>query len=98
MKGNRISIYFFCLSVLIACCMESNAEVKAKSDSICTHKVIRNADGKLLSWYKPETTGAGYSHVVKLASEFLKNTLPTDPATGLKLYYVICQINGPETG
>ena len=48
MKGNRISIYFFCLSVLIVCCMESNAEVKAKSDSICTHKVIRNADGKLL--------------------------------------------------
>lgn len=98
MKRIKISISFFCLSVLIACCITSNAENKAKPDTICTHKIIRNAEGKLLSWCKPETMGAGYDHVIKLASEFLRDKLPVDSETGLKLYYLFCQIHGPESG
>ncbi len=69
-----------------------------KPDSICTHRIVWGDHGQLLSWYQPEIKGAGYNHVIKLASEFLKNDLPLDPTTGLKLYYVACQINGPETG
>ncbi len=82
--------------------MNFNGKVKAvnseKPDSICTHRIVRGADGKILSWYKPEIPGAGYAQVAKLASEFLRDKLPVDSKTGLKLYYVVCQINGPETG
>jgi hypothetical protein len=69
-----------------------------KKDSLCSHLIVRAADGKILSWYKPEINGAGYGHVIKLASEFIKNTVPNDPKTGLKLYYLYCEIQGPESG
>ncbi|MDD4193170.1 MAG: hypothetical protein PHI28_17675, partial [Mangrovibacterium sp.] len=84
--------------VMVGIGVRGHAVNSEKPDSICTHRIVWGDDGQLLSWYQPEVKGAGYHHVIKLASEFLKNDLPVDPATGLKLYYVICQINGPETG
>lgn len=85
------------LSSLIGYNVAASATNLQKSDSICTHQIVRNTDGKMLSWYKPEINGAGYDHVIKLASEFIKNDLPVDPGTGLKLYYLYSEINGPES-
>ncbi|MGV8134056.1 MAG: hypothetical protein AB2L20_02490 [Mangrovibacterium sp.] len=96
MKRIKISPVAFCLCCIVS--LQINAEILQKPDSICTHQIVRNTDGKILSWYKPETNGAGYDHVIKLASEFLRNTLPADPETGLKLYYLFCEFNGPESG
>ncbi len=86
------------LSMVTGRSIQCNAANSEKPDSICTHQIVYDDQDKILSWYKPETEGAGYDHVVRLASEFLKNDLPEDPATGKKLYFVICQIDGPETG
>lgn len=97
MKRNKI-LTILSVGLMLVFNVLGNAANSDKSDSICTHQIVRNADGKLLSWYKPETNGAGYDQVVKLASEFIKNVLPSDPKTGLKLYYLFCEIDGPETG
>ena len=86
------------ISSLISYNVAASATNLQKSDSICTHRIVRDANGKILSWYKPEINGAGYDHVIKLASEFIKNVLPSDPKTGLKLYYLYSEINGPESG
>lgn len=96
MKRIKISTVAFCLCCIVS--LQVNAEILQKPDSICTHQIVRNTNGKILSWYKSETNGAGYDHVIKLASEFLRNTLPADPETGLKLYYLFCEFNGPESG
>ena len=74
------------------------AQTAERPDSICTHKIIWNADGKILPWYKPDAQGESYAHVSKLASEFLRDVLPKDSKTGLKLYYLFCEIDGPESG
>jgi hypothetical protein len=50
----------------------------------------------MLPWYKPDVPGAGYVHVVKLASEFIKSGTPVDPKTGKKLYLVTCCFQGPH--
>jgi len=65
-------------------------------DSLCTHKIVRNSEGKMLSWYKPDIDGAGYGHVIKLAAEFIKNDIPAEPKTGFKLYYLFCEFEGTE--
>lgn len=64
-------------------------------DTICSHKVIRNNNGEILSWYKPQLPGAGYIHVVKLASQFVKDC-PVEPTTKLKLYMVHADFDGPR--
>lgn len=64
-------------------------------DTICSHKAIRDNNGKLLSWYKPEIPGAGYTHVVKLAAQFIKDC-PIEPTTKLKLYMVHADFDGPR--
>lgn len=65
-------------------------------DSLCGHLAIYDTEGKLLSWYKPEVPGAGYFHVAKLASEFVRD-VGTDDSTGLKLYFISCCFQGPHT-
>jgi hypothetical protein len=64
-------------------------------DSICSHKVCRDSNGKILSWYKPELPGAGYVKVAKLAAAFIKNC-PIEPTTKLKLYMVHADFDGPN--
>jgi hypothetical protein len=65
-------------------------------DTICGHFVQRDAQGKILSWYKPNSPGAGYAHVARLASEFIKSGTPVDPKTGKKLYFISCCFQGPH--
>lgn len=70
--------------------------VKAQQvDSICGREVVYDESGEILSWYMPGIPGAGYSHVVKLASEFLLDT-PIEPQTGLPMYFVTCCFKGPH--
>lgn len=68
----------------------------SSNDSVLGHKLNRDAEGKTLAWYKPEEPGAAYAHVMKLASEFLINTCPTDEKTGLPLYLVTCCFHKPD--
>ncbi len=92
MKSILISLLFlFCISNTHAQTVQSKSQ-----DSILTHKVNRNSTGKLLSWYKPEIPGAAFSHVMKLASEFLINTCPIDSKTGLPFYLITCCFNKPD--
>jgi hypothetical protein len=65
-------------------------------DTLGMHKVVKDASGKILAWYEPQTPGAGYAHVCKLASEFIKSGTPIDSATGLKSYLVTCCFAGPH--
>ncbi len=71
-------------------------QIRTYNDSISTHLTQLDKRGALLSWYKPEIPGAGYAHVVRLASEFIKNLVPVEPKTGLKLYYVHADFLGPD--
>jgi len=59
------------------------------------HELLRDKDGGILAWYKPSVPGAAYAHVAGLASEFLK-AVPVEPASGLKLYMVHADFNGPS--
>jgi len=67
-----------------------------KKETICTHDVVRDENGKILSWYQPDNDGEAFGHVIKLASEFIKDSIPAEPKTGLKLYYLFCEFEGPE--
>jgi len=85
------------LMLLAILTTEISAQVTAQQKGVmCSHKVRRDADGKILSWYKPDTPGAGYVHVCKLASEFIKSGTPADPKTGKKLYLLYCCFDGPH--
>ena len=64
-------------------------------DSICGRKVMYDQSGGILNWYLPDVPGAGYDHVVKLASEFLLTT-PIEPQTGLPMHFVTCCFKGPH--
>ncbi|MBN2288622.1 MAG: hypothetical protein JXQ83_04765 [Candidatus Glassbacteria bacterium] len=58
------------------------------------HSLVRDSGGRLLAWHRPEIPGAAYAHVAGLAAEFLK-TVPVEPTSGLKLYMVHADFNGP---
>lgn len=68
----------------------------AATEEICSHKVNRDSTGGILPWYRPETPGAGYVQVCKLASEFIKSGVPVDPSTGQPLYFISCCFDGPH--
>ena len=87
-KRNRIPLLISFLLV----CIHINAQ---QLDSICGRKVIYDQSGKILSWHSPDIPGAAYSHVAKLASEFLLDT-PVEPQTGLPMYFVTCCFKGPH--
>ncbi len=65
-------------------------------DSMASHKTVYGKDGEVLAWYQPQVPGAAYSHVVQLASEFIKSGTPLDSATGLPMYLVTCCFSGPH--
>ena len=66
------------------------------ADSIAGHPAYFDADQHVLSWYKPEIPGAGYDHIIQLASGFMKEGVPIEPRTGEKLYFVTCCFQGPH--
>jgi hypothetical protein len=68
---------------------------KTDSEKIAGHTKITDQNGQLLAWYKPDIEGAAFSHVAKLASEFMK-VVPIDPESGLPWYYITCCFQGPH--
>ena len=66
------------------------------ADRLGMHEIVKDDAGKILAWYAPQTPGAAYAHVAKLASEFIKSGTPLDSATGLKSYLVTCCFSGPH--
>ena len=66
----------------------------ADKDSIGSHLAEYDNRGEILSWYKPGIPGAGYDHVVGLASEFMKSGVPMEAKTGEKMYFVTCCFHG----
>jgi hypothetical protein len=87
----------FLLIVLFAPLFSFSQTIQRTSlDTLGEHKVIFDDDGKILPWYKPETPGAAYAYVSKLASEFIKSGTPVEPKTGLPMYLVTCCFAGPH--
>ncbi len=93
------AIKIFAISLLIISGVgNSRAQLAINPDEnkICAHIKKLDANGSLLGWYKPDVPGASYTHVAKLASEFIKDRTPVDPETGLPLYYISCCFQGPH--
>jgi hypothetical protein len=98
LNRNKISSLSLAFSLLAGSSLAGDVVNTEKHDSICTHPIVWGDHGQILSWNKPEVNGAGYDYVLKLASEFIRDDVPVDPRTGLKLYYLYCELNGPESG
>ena len=82
--------------LMVIALLQALAAAGTDPNRICAHKIIRDKDGGLLSWYKPDIPGAGYVQVCKLASEFIKSGVPVDPNTGKKIYFITCCFEGPH--
>ena len=89
---------FLMLVICFALMLNANAQTikNVAKDSIASHKTVYGNNGEVLAWYQPQVPGAAYSHVVKLASEFIKSGTPLDSTTGLPLYLVTCCFLGPH--
>ncbi|MEW5726031.1 MAG: hypothetical protein AB1896_23180, partial [Thermodesulfobacteriota bacterium] len=59
------------------------------------HELVLDNQGRTLAWYQPEIPGAAFAHVAGLAAEFIKS-VPVEPVSGLKLYMVHADFNGPN--
>jgi len=84
------------IALLLWFAFQSSVLASAEAQElVLPHSIIRDSAGKILAWYKPGDPGAAYAHVAKLASEFIK-TVPVEPESGLKLYLVHADFNGPN--
>ena len=85
------------LSVLLVLCgLFLNLSSQSKRDSIISHKVIYDGNGKILGWFHPEVPGAAYDKVINLASDFIKSKCPLEPTSGLPLYMVHAWYSSPR--
>ena len=91
-------ITFICAITILALQITAVAQTTKRTslDSLGAYKIVVDKTGKILPWYKPETPGAAYTHVAKLASEFIKSGTPIEPITGLPMYLVTCCFSGPH--
>jgi len=63
MKNGYLTFAIF--SALLSSLYAQTIEITTL-DTICSHVVNKDNQGKILTWYKPETPGAGYDHVARL--------------------------------
>ena len=56
------------------------------SGTIDSHSLVFDSNARLLPWVSPQSDA--YNQILSLDTSFLENGVPTDSATGLKLYYV----------
>lgn len=82
--------------LMVVALLQAPAAAGTDPNLICTHKIVRDKGGGLLSWYKPDVPGAAYDKVINLAADFIKNRCPTEPNTGLKLYMVHSWFSSPK--
>jgi hypothetical protein len=71
-------------------CVVCAAIVCSAQDTLNRHRVVLDAQGKLLSWVQPQNLA--YGRVMRLAWDFLLHTVPVE-ANGLKTYYTYSTIN-----
>ncbi len=66
------------------------------AQSLDTHPVRLDGEGKLISWFTPQDQAFG--HVAKLSANFIKNAMvgPINPANGLPMIYTHCEYD-PDT-
>lgn len=83
------------ISCLISVNISAQLAKISNKDTLCGRRIIKDNQQRILGWYKPEIPGAAYDKVVRLASEFIKNT-PLEPKTGLPMYLVTCCFQGPH--
>ncbi|MFA6598317.1 MAG: hypothetical protein WCS69_11375 [Ignavibacteriaceae bacterium] len=98
MKKNYVHKLFLLSFLLASLNLTAQNDYKSYGlpiDTICSHKVIRDSNGEILPWYKPELPGEAYSHVINLAAQFIKDC-PVEPTTKLKLYMVHADFDGPK--
>lgn len=86
----KVSLFF------VLCGLFLIAHAQNKRDSIVAHKVVYDADGKILGWFHPEVPGASYNKVISLASDFIKSKCPVEPTSGLPLYMVHAWYSSPQ--
>lgn len=78
--------------LLVQFCIAHAESAKA---TFLPHELLLDSHGRTLAWYQPGTPGAAYAHVCGLAVGFLKS-VPVEPTSGLKLYFVHPEFNGPS--
>src|SRR5450432_722112 len=92
-----MSKLFFTLFIfLVIGQVEAQLVKQTSKDSVGSHKIIYDKEGRWLSWYQPEIPGEAFTHISEIASEFIHNDVPVDPSTGLKLYFIACGFDGPQ--
>lgn len=92
----NVTLFHIILGTFIYTPLTGQIAYTPSQDSIAGHSAYYDADHYVLSWYKPETQGAGYDRVIQLASEFMIEGVPIEPRTGQKLYFVTCCFQGPH--
>jgi len=86
------------MSVLLLLPALACAQLAKVSDdkNILGHPLAFDEQRRVLPWYQPETPGAAYDHVVRLASGFLLHHAPVEPKTGLPMYLVTSSFSKPD--
>ena len=88
--------FLFSISYFIQSLSFAQTRERTTTDSLGGYKIVLDGSGKIAAWHQPQTPGAAYAHVSKLAAEFIKNSTPIEPTTGLPLYLVTCCFEGPH--
>jgi hypothetical protein len=63
----------------------SQTRQRTSPDTLGEHRFSVDKGGSILAWHEPDIPGAGYSHVSKLANEFIKAGTPIESITGLPM-------------
>lgn len=87
--------FLFAISCILSVNISAQTAKTSYQDTLCGRKIIKDDQQRILGWYKPEIPGATYDKVIRLASEFMKNT-PVEPQTGLPMYLITCCFQGPH--
>lgn len=93
---NRFPVCIFLVAVVLPAFAPAQLAKQVDRNVILGRKVNFDPAGHVLPWYRPEVPGAGYDHVVRLASEFMLKKCPIDPHTGLSLYLTTSSFSKPD--
>jgi hypothetical protein len=83
------------MAVAIALCVPDSADPEFLNPKLRDRPAARDADGRILAWYRPEEQ-RGYDRVVRLAWDFVERKVPRDRrwGTGLPVYLVSSVYDG----
>src|SRR3979409_456379 len=83
------------MAVAIALCVPNSADPEFLNPKLRDRPAARDADGRILAWYRPEEQ-RGYDHVVPPAWDCVERKAPRDRrwGTGLPVYLVSSVYDG----